>query len=136
VKTAKAGQIEPGPGKRAIVLEALVAGESQDAAAQLAGVSRRSVVRWLAEPGFADELTRARVAAFAEALSALKGGACLAVQTLLDGLKSRSPAERRQAATRILEFSFRGVELQDFEQRLAVLEAYIEERHPGRGRIS
>jgi len=130
VKTAKVSQIEPGPGKRAIVLEALVAGESQDAAAQLAGVSRRSVVRWLAEPAFADELTRARVAAFAEALSSLKGGALLAVRTLLDGLKSRNIAERRQAATRILEFSFKGTELQDFEQRLSALEKFIEER-PG-----
>ena len=130
MKTAKVSQIEPGPGKRAIVLEALVAGESQDAAAQLAGVSRRSVVRWLAEPAFADELTRARVAAFAEALSSLKGGALLAVRTLLDGLKSRNIAERRQAATRILEFSFKGTELQDFEQRLSALEKFIEER-PG-----
>ncbi len=129
-------QVETRPNKRAIVLEALTAGESQDAAARLAGVSRRSVVRWLAEPGFADELTRARAAAFAEALAALKGGARLAVQALLDALRAKNPAERRQAAKQILDFAFKSIEVADFEQRLARLEEYIQERGTRPGVLS
>lgn len=129
-------QTETGPDKRRLVIEALLAGESQDAAATVAGVSRRTVVRWLASPDFADELARARAAAFAEALAALKGGAGLAVKTLLDILKSKNPAERRQAAKEILGFAFKGAELEDFETRLARLEKYLEEHNARPGRFS
>lgn len=129
-------QAEPGRDKRRIVIEALLAGESQDAAAKLAGVSRRSVVRWLADSAFSDELKRARAAAFSDALAALKGGASLAVRTLLDVLKSTRPAERRQAAREILSFAFKGVELEEFEARLTRLEEHIEEHNTRPGRFS
>jgi transcriptional regulator with XRE-family HTH domain len=133
VKKPKERQNEPGP--RAAVIEALLAGETQAGAAIAAGVSRRTVSRWLRDPAFAAELEKARTLAFAEALSALKGGAAAAVKTLLQNLGARSPAERRQAAREILTFAFKGVETLDFEARLERIEKLLEEQRP-RARVS
>jgi len=136
VKKAKLRQIETRPDARRRVIEALLAGESQDAAAIAAGVSRRSVVRWLADPAFAAELEAARAAAFAGALSALKGGAAAAVTALLQNLNAKTPGERRQAAREILTFAFKGVEVLDFEARLERIEKLLEQNAAivGRGR--
>lgn len=136
-KVRQVRQSTPAIDKRGIVLEALLAGKSQAAAARLAKISRRTVVRWLAAAEFADKLTLARTEAFTEALAALKGGAAPAVQTLLKILKSRRPSERRQAAKEILSFAFKGVELEDLEARLVKLEKYIEIQTAGlSGRVS
>lgn len=112
---------------RRIVLESLLAGESQDAAAAAAGITRRTIYRWLADPGFKNELEKARTAAFNEALNGLKGGAAVAVKTLLKILTSKSTSEQRQAAKEILTFAFKGVETLDFEARLEKIEKLIEE---------
>jgi hypothetical protein len=112
-------------GARAAVIEALLAGESQAGAAAAAGISRRSVVRWLADPAFAAELETARAAAYAEALSMLKGGARVAVAALLQNLKAKTPAERRQAAREILTFAFKGIEVMDLETRLKHVEELL-----------
>lgn len=128
---------KPAVDKRTIVLEALLAGKSQAAAARLARISRRTVVRWMTAPDFADKLTQSRTEAFTEALAALKGGAAPAVQTLLKNLKSRRPSERRQAAKEILAFAFKGVELEDLEARLVKLEKYMETQTAGlSGRVN
>jgi len=136
MKKAKAGQKETQTDARRRAIEALLSGENREGAALAADVSVRTIGRWLADPAFAAELEAARTLAFAEALNCLKGGAALAVRTLLQNLKARTPAERRQAAKEILTFAFKGIEVADFEARLAILEAYIEERHPGHGRVN
>lgn len=126
-------QKETSPGKQKIAIAALLAGKSQDAAGRAAGVSRRSVVRWLADPAFAGELAAARAAAFGETLALLKAGAAEATRALLNLLKSKSPAERRQTAREILTFAFKAVETEDFELRLAGLEKYLDENKVGLG---
>lgn len=140
MKKPKVGQVRhstPAVDKRTIVLEALLAGKSQAAAARLARISRRTVVRWMTAPDFAGKLTQSRTEAFTEALAALKGGAAPAVQTLLKNLKSRRPSERRQAAKEILAFAFKGVELEDLEARLVKLEKYMETQTTGlSGRVN
>jgi hypothetical protein len=131
MKNQKVSQSESSPDKRRIVLEALLAGESQDAAARLANASRRTVVRWLAEPGFKAELERARAAAFDEAIGLLKGCAGRAVKKLLGLLESKNDTEGRQAAKELLGFAFKSVETLDFEARLERLEKFIEEHSTG-----
>ncbi|MBU1173647.1 MAG: helix-turn-helix domain-containing protein [Proteobacteria bacterium] len=136
MKKQKMGHIETSPDKRRIVIKSLLAGESQEGAARAADLSRRTISRWLADPGFTDELEAARTAAFAEALGMLRGGAAFAVKTLLKNLNERNAAERRQAAREILTFAFKGIETLNFEARLTKLEQLIEQGAVGllRGR--
>ena len=136
MKTAKVGQPETSPDKRRIVIEALLAGESHEGAAAAAGVSRRTISRWLGESSFADELETARTLAFMDGLGGLKGGMAQAVKALLQNLKARTPAERRQTARTIIELAFRGVEVAEFEKRLSALEKFIEERPGHSSRVS
>ena len=124
MKKRKKRQNETIPRKAAI--EALLAGESQKGAAIAAGVSRRTVVRWMTDPAFAAELEAARAAAYSEALGMLRGGARTATAALLQNLTAKSPGERRQAAKEILTFCFKGVEAVDFEARLKHVEELLE----------
>lgn len=135
MKTAKPGHERTSPDKRRIVLEQLLGGESQAAAARAADISDKTVRRWLQEAGFIAELEKARTAAFSEALGELKGGTAAAVKTLLRNLRASSPAERRAAAKEILSFAFRGIEVLDFEARLERIEKLLEEQGP-RARVS
>jgi len=134
MKNPKVRHAEPSPDKRRLVIEALLAGESQDAAARAANVGRRTVVRWLGQDAFRTELEAARVAAFAEAVGLLKGCADLAVKKLLELLKSKRDSEARRAAVEILNFAFRGIETLDFEARLEQVEKFIAEHSAG-GRV-
>ena len=111
---------------RRLAIESLLAGASQESTARAAHVSCRTIRRWLADAAFCVELEKGRTLAFEDALGALKGGAAIAVKTLLQNLTAKSPGERRQAAKEILTFCFKGVEAVDFEARLKHVEELLE----------
>ena len=116
-----------GAGRRLIVLTALVAGATRAQAAAKAGISDRTLDRWVAEPGFRLELDTARRAAFNEGLAVLRGAVAKAVETLADLLNSKREAERRHAASELLSFAFRAHEAGELEARLAALEKTADE---------
>ncbi|MGA2534084.1 MAG: hypothetical protein ABSG19_13735 [Candidatus Aminicenantales bacterium] len=100
----------------------LIGGGTRASAALAAGVSRRTLDRWAAEPDFKAELEAGRRAAFDAALDVLKGLSAKAVKTLGGLLNSKLEAERRHAAVEILSFALKANETLDMEARIAALE--------------
>ncbi len=123
--TDKIGQT--GAGRRLVVLTELVAGATRGTAAAKAGISTRTLDRWVAEPEFRLELEAARRAAFNQGLAVLRGVAAKAVETLASLLNSKCEAERRHAAEVLISFAFRAHEMGGLEDRLAALEKTADE---------
>ena len=105
----------------------LIAGGTRATAAKAAGVSGRTLDRWLAEPGFKGELDAARSRTFNDALAGLKGRAGRAVETLGGLLNSKRESERRHAAVELLGFALKAHEFLDLEARIAILESLADE---------
>jgi hypothetical protein len=111
-----------GAGRRLVVLTELVAGATRANAAKKAGISTRTLDRWVTDPSFRIELEAARRTAFNEGLGVLRGAVAKAVETLAELLNSKREAERRHAASELLSFAFRAHEAGELEARLAALE--------------
>jgi len=107
-------------------LEALLSSASVATAADRAGVSERSLWRWLAEPGFKAALVEAQRELRQAVSIALRSAALVAVETLtgvaVDG--SAPPGARVSAARTLLELAYRDV-ADDLEARLSELEARL-----------
>lgn len=111
----------PDSKRRLAVLE-LIAGGSRPEAAKAAGVSLRTVERWLADPATRAEVEAGRRAAYAEALDLLKAGAVRAVESLAGLLASRNESIRLRAAGEILAAAMKAHETGEIEARIAALE--------------
>jgi hypothetical protein len=108
---------------------ALACGGTVENAALKAGLSERTVYRWLADPAFRQQVAQTR-AEFVQRTAAMLSGASMgAVKTLVDLQQDASvaPAVRRGAARDVLGMSLRFRENAELEPRLAALEA----QHPG-----
>ncbi len=109
-----------------VAVAALVAGRSIAQAASAAHVTPRTLLRWRGEPAFDAALRKARDAAFAETLAAVRRAASSAVATAEALLKPAHKAEVRIAAARaLLAISLRANEAISIEERLAALEAKV-----------
>ena len=111
----------PDSKRRLAVLE-LMAGGTRPEAAKAAGVSLRTVERWLADPATKTEIEAGRRAAFAEALELLKAGAVRAAVALAGLLNSRNESIRLRAAAEILAAAMKAHETGELERRLEALE--------------
>ena len=94
-------------------------------AARAAGVDERTLYRWLKDPAFAAVYRSARREATQQALAQLQRQSGEAVKTLVSIMKNaRQPAAARiAAAAKVLDLAVKTLELDDFEARLAALEA-------------
>ena len=107
-------------------------------AARQAQVGERSIYRWLTESDFQSQLRLARRQHLSQTLGRLQHvaqGAIDALHTVIHDEKASS-ASRVSAARAALRYACDGVEIDDFEQRLAELEQArrrIEERKQGGG---
>lgn len=119
----KKGQIAT---QEELVISAILAGKKQEEAARAAGISRRTVVRWLSNTEFRAKLEAARAEAFRNALNTLQANAGQAVEALLKNLKTGNLPERRQAAAQLLSFAFKGHESTELLERLERIEKIIE----------
>lgn len=132
---ARNGASFPRRGEAAAVL-ALAGGATQDAAAEAAGVSRRTVVRWLGDPAFVARVSATRDAAFAAALGRLSEAAVRAADTLQELLADKNAAIRLGAASAILRAAPAWRESCDLAARLTAIEAAIADQSddaaPGR----
>ena len=94
-------------------------------AAKLAQVGERSIYRWLKQDTFQSHLRRARRQALSDRLSGrLQQVADRAVDTLdtiLDDKKATT-ASRVSAVRAALRYACHGIEIDDFEERLAAVE--------------
>ncbi len=79
-------------------------------------------------PAFRDALARERDAVLNDALSAVKVHVTKAVETLAKLMRIDDPITRRLACNDILRHALKVRELEDFEKRIASIEAALAER--------
>jgi hypothetical protein len=105
-------------------IAALLTEPSITKAAEKAGVTERTLHRWLGDPAFAAAYRQARREAVGQATARLQQIATHAVTVLLRVMAdTKTPASVRVAAAKtVLEFAIKAVELEDIEARLAALE--------------
>jgi hypothetical protein len=104
---------------------ALLSEPSIAAAAEKAGVSERTLHRWLKEePHFVAEYRRARREAFAQAIGLTQRSATAAVGTLLRVMHDTKAtwSSRVSAASQVLKFAREAIELDDLAARIETLE--------------
>ncbi len=93
-------------------------------AAASAGVSNRSLVRWLTQDDFSRAYRKARREAFSQAIGLTQHYAPLAVNTLATIMADKTaPSHARvTAASTLLKFGREGIELDDLAARVEALE--------------
>lgn len=115
-------------GKRTRAITALLGSKTTQEAADLAGVTERTLYRWLSEPDFRANLTAAEGMAIEGAGRQLLAGQQKALDTLQDLMtNATSESVKRQACNDWLSMIFKYRELAALENRVTELErAYRE----------
>ena len=110
--------------KQVRAISALITAPTIADAAWQADVSTRTIDRWLTQRSFQAELRLARSRVFCHAFGHLQQVASRAVAALDRVMhdNNASPASRVSAARAALRFACHGIEIADFEERLAALE--------------
>ena len=123
--------------KRQAAIAALLGSPTIAHAAQTAGIGESTLLRWLREEGFAREYRLAQREALAQAIATLQAASAAAVTVLRAAMldQTATAAARIAAARVILEYSFRGAEIADLEERLALIEAQLAGADSDRGRF-
>jgi hypothetical protein len=110
--------------KQEAAIAALLTQRNQEEAARVAGVSKRTLNRWLRLPGFQSACWEARRAGMFQANARLQqtaGPAVSALQKVI--VDPNTPASVRvRAADCVLAWGNHGLENEDLEARLAALE--------------
>lgn len=114
--------------KREAAITALLTCATIGKAAEVAGVSERTLRSWLQQPEFRAAYRTARRQVVEAAVAHLQRASGAAVRTLRRNLSCGKSAVEVRAALGILEQSMKGVELIDLEERMAALEAAEREK--------
>ena len=112
--------------KQEQAIAALLSEATVASAAEKAGVSEVTIYRWLKIPDFISAYREARREVVEKAIAQLQQSSWAASTTLIRLLGSGSDSVRLRAAQTILDQANKGVELLDFEERLAALERQAE----------
>jgi hypothetical protein len=107
-------------------IAALLSEATVSAAAEKARVGEVTLYRWLKQPEFVAAYREARREVHEKAVAQLQQSSWAASTTLIRLLASGSDSVRLRAATVILDQANKGIELLDFEERLAALEAQVQ----------
>ena len=104
---------------------AIFESEDRESAARAAGVSPRTLFRWLQLPGFQGEVARQRTRALAAAADILARGSAAAARSLVAmAVGETKPSTGRAVACRaVLDLARRGAETDDLALRIGELEA-------------
>jgi hypothetical protein len=122
-------------GKMEAAIAALLSQRNHEEAAVAAGVSKRTLNRWLKLPVFQSAYLQARRAAMVQANARLQQAASAAVSTLLKVMVDASTpaAVRVRAADSILARGNQGLENEDLVARLDAVERAALAKTPERG---
>jgi hypothetical protein len=121
----------PGGRKKAadaVLITHLAAGVSPEGAAELAGVSRATVYRRLADPAFHTRVANARAELWKRAAAVLSKSAVEGALVLRRLLRSDDARIRMQAAKIVLDQGIKVRDQVDLAQRVAALEKLTQER--------
>jgi hypothetical protein len=110
------------------LIDLLAAGETFTRAAKLAGISRRTVTRRMANPQFRQEVTDARKRIVDGAAGKMAASMAAAADTLRRLLRSKSDGVRLRAATAILELGVKLRDATEIAERVSLLEAALQGR--------
>jgi transposase-like protein len=113
---------------------ALLSQRNIEDAARIAGITPRTLYRWLKEPEFDAAYRAAKRAAFGQAVARLQQGASAAATTLLKTMiEPNTPASVRvRAAECVMNHAMKAIELEDIEARVAELERAADVSKDGR----
>jgi len=113
--------------KREAVIAALLCSPSYEVAAQQSGVAKSTIHRWLQSPAFRAQYEVARQQALEGVLTYLRHTMTATVQTLFSIVQhpGSSDMARIAAGRTLLEYAFRGLELQEAVQRLSRIEEHL-----------
>ena len=116
--------------KRALAITALLQSGSNAEAAQTAGISARTLLRWKAEPSFADALLTAQAEIFQRASAEVRGLALDSIRVLGEILRDKTapPPSRVRSALGVSNLLTRNYDREVVEVRLAKLEARRERK--------
>jgi phage terminase small subunit len=120
--------------KREQAIAALLSEATVASAAERAGISEVTLWRWLKQPEFKAAYREARRQVVEKAVAQLQQSSWAASTTLLKLLASNSDSVRLRAAEAILSHANKGLELIDFEERIAALEEKAEAANGPGGR--
>ena len=110
------------PAAQEKAIQALLCCVTVEAAAKKAGISGRTLHRWLKEPGFRQSHLAARRQVMEQAVGSLQRASLGAVEALVRNLKCGVPTVEVSAARVILDAGLKGVEMLEFADRLAAVE--------------
>ncbi len=110
-------------------IAALLSEPTTKRAADAAGLSEKTLRRYLKKPRFHEVYEKARREAFGAALQRLQEAAGIAVETLIEiaADKGEKTADRARVSKSILELGLRGAEFHSILERLARLEESSEQ---------
>ena len=110
--------------KAEMAIAALLSHPSIPAAAKSIGLSEKSLFRWLKRRDFREAYLEARRQVIRQALSTIQTAMEEAVQTLRNVMNDPEspPASRVSSAKAVIDFALKGLELEDLEHRISMLE--------------
>lgn len=112
--------------RRTRAIAALMAARSQEDAAHLAGVSRRTIGRWLEDPAFRADLAQAESGVIDQAARRLLSGLDVVIDTLEDVRdNSNKDSDRRLAAAQLWDMVIQWRQIGALEDRLGALEKAV-----------
>ena len=114
--------------KQEETIAALLTQRNLDEAAKAAGISMRTLMRWLKLPEFQAAYREARRTAYSQAVAKLQQGATAAATTLLKVMLDQgTPASVKvRAAECVMNHSSKAIEIEDVEFRVSELERAAE----------
>lgn len=107
---------------KAVAAEVIAIGGSYRNAGDIVGRSKRTIVRWMADPVFARKVADLRAERLSEVTGRLAEMAPRAVDVLSDALEDEKAWVRLRAATDVLSWSMRLRRAADLEIRLVEVE--------------
>lgn len=111
--------------KQDLAISALLSCDKVADAAEQAGVSEKTLYRWMQEPEFKAAYRAARQAVLQASIGALQAASSEGVATLRRNLTCGTPSVEVQAAAKLLDQCFKAAELHDIIERLEEIEAHL-----------
>jgi transposase-like protein len=119
--------------KQEDAIAALLTQRNIEEAAKAAGISARTLLRWLKLPEFQTAYREVRRTAYSQAVAKLQQGATAAATTLLKVMldQGTSASVKVRAAECVMNYSSKAIEIEDVEFRVSALERAAEGKSKG-----